>query len=177
MGLDVMGSPTKKTKNNKPIKKIKRVQRNNEQQSYSGKRLLSDVHVNVDAAIEKNSHVTIAAFLLELGTCTRVNNCGAFIDNAFGKSGVDVRGGGRGTFRCSVLAADSKAYAFPCVFQADLVHLLFQHPELRPAKLLLFKHLRIFVISPRKSLCLSPRHNAPSSESTTRTQIMPHRAL
>jgi len=25
--------------------------------------------------------------------------------------------------------------AYPCVFQADSVHLLFQHPELRPAKL------------------------------------------
>jgi len=30
--------------------------------SYGGKRLLSDV----DAAIEKNNHVTIVAFLLEL---------------------------------------------------------------------------------------------------------------
>ena len=31
------------------------------------------VRVNVDAAIEKNNHVTIVAF--ELGVCTRVDNC------------------------------------------------------------------------------------------------------
>ena len=30
MGLDAMGSPTKKTKNNKPIKFFKRVEQNNE---------------------------------------------------------------------------------------------------------------------------------------------------
>jgi len=59
------------------------------------------VRANVDAAIEKNNHVTIVAFLLELGICTGVDNCGAFTDNAFGKSGVDVRGDGRGTFRLS----------------------------------------------------------------------------
>jgi len=57
-------------------------------------RLLSDT--KVDAAIEKNNHVTIVAFLLELGTTTGVDNCGAFTDNALGKSGVDVKGGGRG---------------------------------------------------------------------------------
>ena len=95
VGLYVTGSPMKKTKNNK------RVERNNEQQSYSGKRLLSDVRANVDAAIEKNNHVIIVVFLLELGTCTKVDNCGAFTDNAFGKSGVDVKGGGRRTFRLS----------------------------------------------------------------------------
>jgi len=68
------------------------VERKNEQQSFSGKRLVSDVRANVDAAIEKNNHVTIVAFLLELDTCTRVDNCGVFTDNAFRKSGVDVRG-------------------------------------------------------------------------------------
>jgi len=56
------------------------------------------VHATVDAAIEKNSHVTIIVFLLELGTCTRVDNCGALTDNGFGKSRVDVREDGRETF-------------------------------------------------------------------------------
>ena len=51
------GSPTKETSNNEPLKKLKG--RNNEQQSYSGKRLLSDMRTNADAAIEKNDHVTI----------------------------------------------------------------------------------------------------------------------
>ena len=39
-----------------------------------------------DAAIEKNKHVTIVTFLLELDTYTRVNNCSAFTDNTFGKN-------------------------------------------------------------------------------------------
>ena len=59
------------------------------------------MHTNGGAAIEKNNHVTIVAFLLELGTCTRVDDCGTFTDNAFGKSGVNVRGGERETFRLS----------------------------------------------------------------------------
>jgi len=80
VGSDVMGSPTKKTKNEKGGRK----------QSYSGERLLSDVRANVDAAIEKNNHVTIVAFLLELGTCTRVDNCGAFTDNACFECGCFV---------------------------------------------------------------------------------------
>ena len=83
------------------------------------------MRTNGDAAIEKNNHVTIVVFLPELGTCTRVDNCGAFTDNAFGKSGVDVRGDGRETFRISFdapfLAADPKAYACPCVFGPSFV--------------------------------------------------------
>ena len=52
----------------------------------------------VQVLIEKNNHVTIVAFLLKLGTCTRVDNCGALTDNGFGKSRVDVREDGRETF-------------------------------------------------------------------------------
>jgi len=62
------------------------------------KRLLSDIYANVDVAIEKNNYVTIIAFLLELGICTRIDNYGIFIDNDFG---VDVREGRRRTFRLS----------------------------------------------------------------------------
>ena len=46
--------------------KIRRVERNNEQQSYNGKRLLSDVRANVDAAIEKNNHCRILARIKHL---------------------------------------------------------------------------------------------------------------
>ena len=59
------------------------------------------MRANVDAAIEKNNHVTIVAFLLELGICARVDNCGALTDNGFGKSRVDMREDGRETFRLS----------------------------------------------------------------------------
>ena len=72
----------------------------------------------VQVLIEKNNHVTIVAFLLKLGTCTRVDNCGACIDNAFSKSGVDVRGGGRGTFR----------FSFDAPFQRQAFVLVFSRP-------------------------------------------------
>ena len=74
VGLDVIGSPTKKTNNNKPINQKGRTS---------------------PTVTMRNNHVTIVAFLLELGICTRADNCGAFTDNPLGKSGVDVRGGGR----------------------------------------------------------------------------------
>jgi len=73
VGLDVMGRLQRKQK---IISQQKKLEQNNEQHSYShsysGKRLLSDVHANT--AIEKNNHVTIVAFLflLEWGTCARV---------------------------------------------------------------------------------------------------------
>ena len=136
-----MGSPTKKTKNNKPINRIKR---NNEQQSYSGKRLLSDVHTNVNAAIEKNNNCRI------LASCTRIDNYGAFTDNAFGKTRVDVWGGGRGTFRPSF---DAPFYRLiRSMFCSSTLSCVLQ-------SFLFFKHLRIFVISPRKSLWSPPQRS------------------
>jgi len=50
--------PTKKTKNNKLTKKLK-VKQYNKQQSYSGKRLLSNVYANIDAAIEKDNYIAL----------------------------------------------------------------------------------------------------------------------
>jgi len=49
---------TKKTKNNKLTKKLK-VKQYNKQQSYSGKRLLSNVYANIDAAIEKDNYIAL----------------------------------------------------------------------------------------------------------------------
>ena len=43
----------------KQIIKVKKVERNNEQRSYSGERLLSNVRANVDA-IEKNNRRILA---------------------------------------------------------------------------------------------------------------------
>ena len=50
--------PTKKTKNNKLTKKLK-VKQYNKQQSYSGKRLLSNVYANIDAVIEKDNYIAL----------------------------------------------------------------------------------------------------------------------